>query len=114
MVGNSGALEHLIVPRKGIGQSNRSQINFETRLRCYKSKTNYRPSTSWVYPATRSFAPAHQLKEKTDAVKLHNEDFKEKFKDKYPEKNFNCLREQAEKQPGNAYDVIKWQSGLRT
>jgi hypothetical protein len=51
--GDSAQFQHLITQRKDLGQPNKTQLNFEMKLRTYKNVTEYNANKAWCFPAVK-------------------------------------------------------------
>jgi len=106
-IGNTNDFHHLVTNK----DLSKDELNFNMNLRTYGNTSNFGPEQPWKYPATKLFRPKEQLKDKHDSMKVKNEEFKQKFKDKLGEKNVNEILHMARK--NDIYGTTQWMCQLR-
>mmetsp|Transcript_9681 Transcript_9681/g.16285 ORF Transcript_9681/g.16285 Transcript_9681/m.16285 type:complete len:195 (-) Transcript_9681:46-630(-) len=109
--GNSSQFQHLIEKRNDLGYPNKSQLDFELKLRSYKNVTDYQAQKPWCFPAVKEFSPKKQWSQKKMDNSLLNAEFKRRFMDKYEQKNANELQHIFDKR--GIIQTTMWECGLR-
>ena len=89
--GDSGQYQHLITTRKDLGLPNKTQLNFEMKLRTYKNITEYNANRAWCFPSVKQFSPRKQWEIRKKDTALINAEYKRKFNDTFAQKNANEL-----------------------
>lgn len=89
--GDSGQYHHLIKARNDLGQPNKTQLNFEMKLRTYKNVTEYNANRPWCFPSVKQFSPRKQWEIRKKDTGLVNAEYKRKFNDDFAQKNANEL-----------------------
>jgi len=61
------------------------------KLRTYRNVTEFKANKAWCYPAFKKFEDVNQWSKRKRDVNLLNSEFKQKFNDKFEERNANEL-----------------------
>jgi len=96
--GNSADYQHLINKRSDMGFPNKTQLNFEMKLRNYKNSSEFYAGRHWCFPSVKVFSPKKQWAQRKGDVNLLNAEYKRKFKDQFAQKNAGELQHMFDKQ----------------
>ena len=110
--GDSGMFSHMIKQRRDQGHPNKQQLDFELNMRNYKNINNFYVQKPFVFPTVKHFSPERQWHQRKADVSQLNQCFKDKYVDKFEEKNINSLEYIMESKSA-LISTIKWQCNLR-
>ena len=98
---------------QNVKKHNREQLDFELNLRQYKGENCIKAESSWQYPAVKSFRPEVVLSPQREKARMTNYDgIKDRFNDRYDEKNMNLILHTLEKST-TVYRNAEWPTSLR-